>query len=140
MLGTLVNFGDFRYETLVTNFEPTWKPGGLNLRFRASNDGSRFYVCGTHSPRGYHFMIVDRTVSPESWTPIAWEDMSPIDSGLATRKIAVEARGDTFKVWVNDVLVDTITDSTYSSGEIGLGFPGNAHVAFDYVRVWALPQ
>ncbi len=65
--------------------------------------------------------------------------MSPIDPGRTTRKIAVVARGDTFQVWVNDVLIDTVRDSTYSSGEIGLGLPGNAHVAFDYVRVWALP-
>ena len=140
ILGTLLDFRDFVYETEVTRIEGAWaRDAGPSLHFRMSPDGDQFYACGIHGPRGYDFTVVDATLTPESWRTLRWEDMSRIDPGRAAHKIAVVARGNTFQLWVDDVLIDTFTDSTYSSGEIGLGFPANAHVAFDYVRVWALP-
>lgn len=141
ILGTRFTFTDFRYETQVTRIEGPWaRQGGVNLRFRSSPDGKQFYVCGIHGPRGYDFQVVDRAVTPEVWRNVKWVDMSSIDPGRTARKIAVVARGNTFQLWVDDVLIDSFRDSTYSSGEIGLGFPGNTHFAIDYVRVWALPQ
>lgn len=141
VLGTLLNIQDFRYETQVTRIDPGAAPqGGPNLRFRSSPDGQQFYECGLHGPRGYEFEVVDRSLTPEVWRNVKWVDMSSIDPGRTTHKLAVVARGNTFELWVDDVFIDSFTDSTYSSGEIGLGFPGNTHLAFDYVRVWALPQ
>jgi hypothetical protein len=144
IFGTQLNFQDFIYETLVTLVDESGKFDWVALHFRSSPDHKQFYSCGIHlaghNSIGYAFQIADRTWTPEKWNTLVWEDRSLIDPERTTHKITIVARGDEIQLWVDDMLIHTLSDNTYSSGTIGLGFGANVHVAFDYVRVWALPE
>jgi hypothetical protein len=142
IFGAPLNFNDFIYETMVTIVDEPDKFDWVALRFRVSPDGKQSYSCGIHragDSMGYSFQTVDRTFTPERWNNLVWTDRSLIDPGRTTHKIIIVARGDELQLWVDDTLIHTLSDGTYSSGTLGLGFGANVHVAFDYVRVWALP-
>ena len=144
IFGTQLNFQDFIYETMVTLADESGKFDWVALHFRSSPDHKQFYTCeihlAGHNSIGYRFQIADRTFTPEKWNILAGGDRSLIDPERTAHKIAVVARGDEIQLWVDDMLIHTVSDNTYSSGTIGLGFGANVHVAFDYVRVWALPE
>lgn len=66
---------------------------------------------------------------------------SLIKNGYVTNTIAVVANGETLDLYANGQNLDTITDSTYSTGRIGLfaeDISNSAEVAFSNVRIWTL--
>ena len=64
-----------------------------------------------------------------------------INQGVATNQLRVSCVGNELSLAVNGLLLLTVTDTTFVTGDIGLGVstfePGTAVVAFDNVRVTA---
>ena len=55
-----------------------------------------------------------------------------------SNKLTVIVNGKEFQIFLNDVFVRSFDDSTYKSGIIALDVDG-ASIAFDYVRIYAVP-
>jgi hypothetical protein len=53
-------------------------------------------------------------------------------------KLTVAVNGSQFRIFINNALVRSFTDSTYKSGIFVLDTDGTA-TAFDYIRIYALP-
>ena len=77
--------------------------------------------------------------------PLTSSTSSAIKQGLnQTNLIAVLAQGSTIRLYVNHQLIDSVDDSTYSSGQIGviaLPFSSNGHpteAVYSNARVWTL--
>lgn len=64
-----------------------------------------------------------------------------INQGIATNQIRASCIGDELSLSINGIPLLTVTDSTFSSGDVGLGVstfePGTAVVQFDDLRVLA---
>jgi hypothetical protein len=60
-----------------------------------------------------------------------------ITQGLhQSNTIAVVARGSRIELYINYERVDSVTDSTSSSGQIGFVAEAGSEVVFSHVRVW----
>jgi hypothetical protein len=97
-------------------------------RFEITSDGS---------------FIIERRSADGSWTRLIpdWTASAAINQGLnVVNRLKIIASGPQITVYVNDVLLEQVFDSTYSSGTIGLdaGSFGdtNLQVAFDNLVVY----
>ncbi len=69
---------------------------------------------------------------------------SAINAGLnQSNLVAVVAQGSTLNLYINQQKIDSISDTTYSHGEIAVvadGFPSNhpTEVMYSNARVWKL--
>ena len=108
----------FRIDSTVTKY----------YYFRVCQDGS--YALFIYNPSGSNLLY-----SPSS---------SVIKAGLnQSNLVAVVAQGSTLDFYINQQKVDSITDSTYSHGAIGVvadGFPNNhpTEVVYSDAKVWQL--
>ena len=77
-------------------------------RFEITGDG--LYVLERHESGGVRAMFGGD-----------WRDSTAIGRGVdAVNRLRVRAQGPTIAVYVNDVLLEEVTDTTYSSGNIAL--------------------
>ena len=96
-------------------------------RFEITGDGT--YILERHDAGGSRALFMGD-----------WRDAASINQGLnVVNRLGVEAQGSKISLLVNDVLLEQITDDTYSSGYIGLdaGTFDNSplRVAFDNLVV-----
>jgi eukaryotic-like serine/threonine-protein kinase len=111
--------------------------GGITLRGANSN----FYLFAIAPDGSYHFDIVNGTGL--SLPTVLKQGTSPsIQKGLTQPNlIAVVALGNTFNLYVNNRHIDAVTDSTLSSGQIGLAAEEASNptdVMFSNVSVWKM--
>jgi serine/threonine protein kinase len=77
-----------------------------------------------------------------------WASASAIHQGEATNRLKVVARGNALEMYVNDTLLDRMSDDSFTAGAIGLvavyygespyaGYD-TVHVAFDNVNVYSV--
>jgi len=115
--------------------------GGLVFRvkrltpFSAGNDLYAFYI----NQDGSYYL--NRQDGPNF--PLLTKGSNPaIQQGLnQANLIAVVAQGSTIMLYVNHQFITKVTDSTYSSGQIGLlvaPFTQPSEVVFSNVKVWRL--
>lgn len=81
----------------------------------------------------------------DTWSPSSWNKTSAIKIGKATNLIRVVCNGDKFSFYVNDVLLQEYTDSSFPSGDIGLEAgtnyaPGAVTVDFDNLKIWEIKR
>ncbi|MCA9914554.1 MAG: hypothetical protein KC496_14480, partial [Anaerolineae bacterium] len=98
-------------------------------------DGYHFYV----SADGYYAIAISVDGSVE--TLVEFERSGAINLGQETNHITVVCVDSYLALYINGELVEEYTDSTYSSGVVGLTTvqfedAGAVDVAFDDVRVW----
>lgn len=102
-------------------------------------DPNRFYRFELTGDGKYMF---ERRNGDGSWTRFVrdWTESPAIEQGYnATNRIRIEALGPTMTIFVNDTLVQQVTDDGYASGQIALdagtfGFP-EMQASFDNVVV-----
>jgi hypothetical protein len=83
----------------------------------------------------------------QGWLPILWKKSNAIHTGNATNRIKVSCNGDKFAFYVNDIKVDTYTDTNNSIpfGQIALiagtgNTPGVVKIDFDNLKVWDISR
>ena len=118
------DYTDFTFETeMVIKSGGDGAAGGL--LFRADENNIKFYRLSIDN-NGHYFVlaIVDTT-------------------GLgSTNTLAIVARGDQYSFYVNQQLVTSFTDGTYSHGQIGFDADfgtSSTELVFTNIKVWQLP-
>jgi eukaryotic-like serine/threonine-protein kinase len=121
---------------------------------KGDQGGIDFRVTSTTYPNDqyYDFYIgqdgsyeLDINISSNSIKSLAQGTSSAINQGLnQTNLVTVVAQGSLIKLYVNHQLITSVTDSTYTHGQIGFDadpFGNSGHpteVAYSNVRVWTL--
>jgi hypothetical protein len=130
------------FSDLVLEVDATKQAGpddngfGVILRYADENNFYRFDV----SSDGFYSFGYFKN---DSWTSlIDWTEHSAIKQGNATNIITIVCKGNQFTFYINGTKIDDITDSTFSSGDIGLwaGAVSEAGVkiSFGNMNVWAV--
>jgi hypothetical protein len=128
------NFSNFAFQVQMTIFQGD----GGGLVFRANNANAQLYLLRI-SHDGLFGISVSR--DRQTITPILDDSTTAIKTGAQTNLITVIARNSTISIYVNKKFVDTITDTTYSVGQIGVFAYDNTQgtdVAFNDANVWTL--
>lgn len=89
----------------------------------------------------YRLFIVSAEGDP---VDIAEGDPTGVVVPDGVNRMRVIKRGDEIKIYLNDVLLDTVSDSTYPAGKIGVSTnsyneQGGVEVWFDNFTIWELP-
>jgi hypothetical protein len=129
------NFSNFTYEVTLTILQGDC--GWIIFRGNDTNGtGYLFRVCqdGTYA--------LDLTMDNVLSTLLASSSSSVINTGLGqSNVIAVVANGGTLDLYVNKQKIDSVSESTYSLGQIGVGaisLVTPTEVVFSNARVWTL--
>jgi len=130
------DYGNFAYEVQMTII--SGDAGGII--FRGENTTfSNYYFAVTHN--GFYALLLCQNGKCKALVPITGS--SAIHQGQSkTNIIAVGAQGSTITLYVNGQLITSVTDSTFSHGQIGVAavpFGTNAHpttVAYSNAKVW----
>jgi len=134
------NFSDFAYQVQMT-FVKGSGIGGIVFRF---NNASQNFYFFTVSPDGsYMFFSGHADQSGGLILKVLMNAPTPaIKTGLnQLNQLAVVARGSKMYLYINQQYVDLVTDSSSSSGMIGvvcLKFGGVPELAFSDAQVWKL--
>jgi hypothetical protein len=127
------NFTNFSYQIQMTFVKGD--QGGI--AFRGNAQKGAFYYFHINRNGTYALEIYDNDIS----TGVVKQGSSPaIKTGLnQTNLMAVVANGNQIDLYVNMQHIDSITDSTYSSGQIGVvaeDITNPTDVAFSNAQVW----
>src|SRR5216683_2489909 len=134
------NFSDFAYQVQMT-FVNGSGIGGIVFRF---NNASQNFYFFTVSPDGsYMFFSGHEDQSGALLLKVLVNASTPaIKTGLnQSNQLAVVARGSKMYLYINQQYVDLLTDSSSSSGMIGvvcLIYGGVPELAFSDAQVWKL--
>lgn len=133
-----MSFTDFVLEVDATQVAGTDDNGfGVLLRYQDVENFYRFEISGDG------FYSFDLMRGNEWIVLIDWVATPLIRQGNSTNRITVVCEGDLFTFYVNGQYLDEYRDDTFLEGDIGL-LAGSiteapVHIAFDNVKVWALP-
>ena len=110
--------------------------GGAGLVFRVV-DGDNLYVFQIGASGTYR---VGKWVANAWTTLVAWTASAAVRTGVAENHLTVIANGTTFTFLVNGTQVTEITDSSFSSGRVGVAVTAyadgaNIHESFDNLTV-----
>ncbi|MHB9034799.1 MAG: zinc ribbon domain-containing protein [Anaerolineae bacterium] len=87
---------------------------GVILRYQ---DNKNFYMFGIASDGYYHFGYY----ANDAWTDlIAWTQSSAINAGSSNNHITIKCIGSDFTLSVNGEELGSVSDSSFSAGDIGL--------------------
>jgi len=109
--------------------------------FRADFSQRHYYLFSICQDGSYQVRLYTQPTGPE--TKILAQDSNPnpnIHSGLGqSNLVAVVANNTSISLYVNDQLINSIQDSTYSQGQIGVEADSNnspTEVVFTNAKVW----
>jgi hypothetical protein len=110
---------------------------GYGLLFRMQ-DRQNFY---RYDISGDGFYLLSKFINGEWVTLVNWTASPYINKGQTANRLKVSAFGPTISIYVNDQLLASVNDKTFSHGNFGF-FAGtfsepNLWVSFDDIRVWA---
>jgi hypothetical protein len=135
--GTNTHFADFTFEAEMV----ISKGDGGGLLFRGNAQNGKLYRVSFYTSGHYGvYIYVDNTGTNAR---ILTYNTLPAGVDLTnTNTVAVVARGPTLGIYLNQQLLTTVTDSTYSSGQIGFSaydVTNPTEVIFSNAKVWQLP-
>ena len=113
--------------------------GGLVFRSNSNTDLAQYYLFSITQMGGYRLVVSkDGTHN----TTLAEDASTAIKTGIGQlNTLAVVAKGSTLYLYINKQYVGSASDSTYSSGMLGV-FASDAStdtdVSFSNAEVWAL--
>ena len=130
------SFSDFVFEAQMRIIKGN--AGGIIFRVTSTNPTNEYYSFYIGQDGSYELEKADGSNLASGSNPA-------INLGLdKSNVIAVVAKGNLFKLYVNDQPIDTVTDTTYSHGRIGLiavvyaKGGQSTEVEFSNVKVWTL--
>lgn len=134
------DFSNFVYEVQMTII----KGDAGGVFFRADWNSKKLYFFYVSVAGTYGLILYTDSSHTKSLTNAALS--AAIHRGLnQTNLIAVGANGNTITLYINHQLIDSVNDSTYSHGQIGLGATAFVNsvdpteVAYNNAKVWTLP-
>lgn len=134
---TKTNFSNFTFqaEMLLS------KGDGAGLIFRADSNETKLYRVTFFTDNTYQVVVYVDTSGTNA--RILKNGSLPTSVDMHnTNTVAVVARGNTFTIYMNQQVVATVTDSTYSQGLIGFttsDVTNAAEAVFTNAQVWQLP-
>lgn len=132
------NFTNFTFE--VEMMVAKGDAGGLI--FRSNSQVTSFYYFRINQDGSYNFFLYVDTSGATART-LAHGNATGFNTGLnQTNLVSVVAKGTTLSLFVNKQQITSVTDSTYTSGEIGLAadyINGPTEVVYTNAKVWQLP-
>ncbi len=131
------NYSNFIYRVQMTIVSGTY--GGII--FRADSQNSRFYLFRIAQDGSYTlYAYVDSTGSHAK--NLTSGTASSFHNGFnQSNQIAVLVRNKEIDLYVNDTYIDSISDATLQSGQIGVVADGNAtapEVVYSNAQVWKI--
>ena len=131
------HFSDFTFQVDMTI--TSGDRGGL--LFRADSANTKLYYLRLSQTGAYSlFLYVDSTGTNAK--NLDHGTLTGFNTGVNQKNtIGVVARGSSISIYVNKQLVNTITDTTYSTGEIGLtaeSLTNSTEVVYNNAMVWGL--
>ncbi len=131
------NFSNFVYRVQMTIVSGTY--GGLI--FRADSQNSRFYLFRVGQDGSYTlYSYVDSTGGHAK--TLTSGTASSIHTGYnQSNQIAVQASGNEIDLYINDTYIDSVSDATLQSGQIGVIADGNStapEVTYNNAQVWKI--
>lgn len=134
------NFANFTYE--VEMMIAQGDAGGLIFRANTSGQNPSFYYFRLNQDGTYSFFLYVDSSGTNART-LAHGNATGFNTGLnQTNLISVVAKGSTLSLYINKQLLNTITDSTFTSGQIGLAaeyINSSTEVVYTNAKVWQLP-
>ncbi len=134
-LGIKTDFSDFTFEVEMS----ISKGEGGGLIFRGNEAKTQYYRIAIFADSTYGIYIyVDNTAANARTLKSGniGQTLNP------TNTIGVVARGSTMTLYVNQTEVTSVTDSTYTHGQIGFSADestSSADVVYTNAKVWVLP-
>jgi hypothetical protein len=129
------NFSNFTLQVQMT----IDKGDGGGLVFRANSTSSKFYIFSIVRDGTYGLLI---SLDDNHSNPLTYGNSSAIHTNLnQTNLLTVIARGSYIYLYVNKQYAGSVTDNTYTSGQIGVFGADNANptdVAFSHIQIWNL--
>lgn len=139
-IGESTNFGDFAYQIKMTIIKGDL--GGVAFRVDAINRKLYFF---TINPDGLYIVafIGGGSASSGNQKILAAASSSAITTGLNQQNmLTVIARGSSIYIYINKQYVTMLTDSSSTTGAIGMlsgsSTGGSSDVAFSDAQVWTL--
>lgn len=138
-VATNTNFTDFTFEVQMTI--KGGKQSGGGLFFRGNSQTDKFYYAYVYSDASYYVGVsVDNTGTNKR--VLQSGTVTNFRQGLQqTNLVSVVAKGSTISLYVNKTLVTTVTDATYTGGQIGLfavSYTDTSTVAYNNLVVYGL--
>jgi hypothetical protein len=134
---TVQTLTDFRIQA-TTSQQGSATDHSWGLILRASDE--HFYAFEISADGWYVFSVY----TPTDWVNLGnkWQETDKINPMGQTNTLRVDARGNTFDLYINDQHVETVQDSTLSSGSVGFIVETwddpNGGAWFDNLQVWSL--
>ncbi|HLJ35978.1 MAG TPA: hypothetical protein VKU38_20130 [Ktedonobacteraceae bacterium] len=133
------NFANFTYE--VEMMIAKGDAGGLIFRANTSGQNPSFYYFRLNQDGTYNFFLYVDSSGTNART-LAHGNAKGFNTGLnQTNLISIVAKGSTLSLYINKQLLTSVTDSTYTSGQIGLAadyINGATEVVYTNAKVWKL--
>mgnify|MGYP001168850598 CR=1 FL=1 len=136
------------YSNFTFEVEMMIKQGDSNadggLIFRADSANNKFYRLYVDQQGGYGLLVsVDTTGTGGNARNLKDGTAPQFNTGLGqTNTLGIVARGDQIALYINHQLVATITDSTYTHGQIGVTAAtlsgSETEVIYTNAKVWQL--
>jgi hypothetical protein len=143
-VATLTNLSNFTFqaETIINQGNDLTAAG---LIFRANKANDKFYRFVIDG-RGICTIWISVDPTGKNTRDLKDCSASQFNTGLgSTNTIGVVANNDQISIYINQQLVTSVNDSTYSHGQIGLevdnpkGSTSPSEAIFSNVKVWVLP-
>ncbi len=136
-LAQQTNFADFTYEVQMTIVEG--QAGGVFFRSQDSQSSQFSYMFLIRSDGYCGLYVVLNTASGPDFKGLVGGTITGFNRGLQqTNTIAIVARGSQIDIYVNQVGIARVTDSTYSQGGVGVIGWINSDVAFSNAKLWTV--
>jgi eukaryotic-like serine/threonine-protein kinase len=132
---------DFAYQAQITIL----KGSSAGLVVRGNPDARSFYYCYI-GPDGSYGINVYSSQSDSPTAKLSYGVSKAIHLGGQSNTLAVVARGTTLELYVNTQLVNSVTTTTYNSGNLGVAAysllsadgSSSTEAVFSNVKVWKL--
>lgn len=136
------DFSDFTFETEMV-IKSGGDGAGGGLIFRADENNSKFYRLSIDNNGNYFILaIVDNTGTTGNARQLVAGTASSFSTGLgSTNTLAIVARGGNYSFYVNQQLVKSFPDGTYTHGQIGFDADygtSSTELVFTNVKVWKI--
>jgi hypothetical protein len=136
-LAQQTNFANFTYEVQMTIVEG--QAGGVFFRSQDSQSSQFSYMFLIRSDGYCGLYVVLNTASGPDFKGLVGGTITGFNRGLQqTNTIAIVARGSQIDIYVNQVGIARVNDSTYSQGGVGVIGWTNSNVAFSNAKLWTV--
>ncbi|HLZ63647.1 MAG TPA: protein kinase [Ktedonosporobacter sp.] len=139
-MATATNFSNMAYQAEMVML--TGHSGGLVIRGDI-NDSGYYFRISTDGTYIFQKVIGDSNGNTTQITLASGNSTAIKTGNRQSNLLTIIAQGNTFYLYVNKHYIDTASDTSYASGQIGVYTDSDTNpveAVFSKVRVWKLPE